>query len=297
MPLTQVKARFIIESGMYNLSAVLTVSDVYNFTISSTNATVICTSVTAKFEFNRVQNVYVSGMVFQGCRNGAAVQITAATSTAIIGSLFIRNSGGIQISQVTRAIVMGNNFTENSVSCLQVSDSSITINANIFTKNRRNCLQASASTLIIDDGNFTENGNCLHVSSSSVTINDSKFYKCVSFDYRDGGRAIYASNSIILINRSYFSKNVAHRDGGGAIYTQNSNLAIESSEISHNQAIHSDGGAIRQTYDYYYHHANNGLQLNNTILLKTEPIPEEQLQCIMIFSGLREIFSSKLMAQ
>ena len=113
---------------MYNLSTVLTVSDGYNFTMSSTNATVTCTSATARFEFNRVQNVYVSGMIFQGCRNGAAVQITAATSTAIIGSLFISNYDGIQISQVTRAIVMGNNFTENDGSCLRASDSSIMIN-------------------------------------------------------------------------------------------------------------------------------------------------------------------------
>jgi hypothetical protein len=38
---------FLIEPGMYNLSTVLTVSDGYNFTMSSTNATVTCTSVTA----------------------------------------------------------------------------------------------------------------------------------------------------------------------------------------------------------------------------------------------------------
>ena len=182
---------FIIEPGVYNLSTVLTVSDGYNFTMSSTNATVTCISATASLEFNRVQNVHISGMTFQGCRNGAAVQITAATNTAIIGSLFIRNSAGIQISQATRAIVMGNNFTENHVSCLQASDSSITIDGNIFTKNRGSCLQASASTLTIDDGNFTDNGICLHVSSSSVTINDSKFYKCVPSIYQYGGGAHY----------------------------------------------------------------------------------------------------------
>ena len=59
---------FLVEPGMYNLSTVLTVSDGYNFTMSSTNATVTCTSDTARFEFNRVENVYISGMTFQGCR-------------------------------------------------------------------------------------------------------------------------------------------------------------------------------------------------------------------------------------
>ena len=75
---------FLVEPGMYNLSTVLTVSDGYNFIMSSTNATVTCTSTTAKFEFNRVENVYISGMTFQGCRNGAAVQMSRVTSTVII---------------------------------------------------------------------------------------------------------------------------------------------------------------------------------------------------------------------
>ena len=56
---------FIIEPGMYNLSTVLTVSDGYNFTMSSTNAIVTCTSASAKFEFNVVENVHISGMTFK----------------------------------------------------------------------------------------------------------------------------------------------------------------------------------------------------------------------------------------
>ena len=108
---------FLVEPGMYNLSTVLTVSDGYNFTMSSTNATVLCTSATARFEFNRVENVYISGMKFQGCRNRAAVQM----------------------SRVTRAvIIMRSNFTENQGNCLQASYSaSITINESNFYDNGR----------------------------------------------------------------------------------------------------------------------------------------------------------------
>ena len=63
---------FLVELGVYDLSTVLTVSNGYNFTMSSTNATVTCTSATARFEFNTVENVHISGMTFQGCRSGAA---------------------------------------------------------------------------------------------------------------------------------------------------------------------------------------------------------------------------------
>ena len=76
----------LIEPEIYDLAIVQTVSDGYNFTMSSTNATVIsmCTIDTAKFEFSRVENVYISGMIFQGCRNGAALQMTTVMQAIII---------------------------------------------------------------------------------------------------------------------------------------------------------------------------------------------------------------------
>ena len=61
----------LVESGMYNLSTVLMLSDGYNFTMSSTNATVICTLLNARFEFNRVENVHIRGVTIRGCRNTA----------------------------------------------------------------------------------------------------------------------------------------------------------------------------------------------------------------------------------
>ena len=56
----------LVELEMYNLSTILMVSNGYNFTMSSTNATVTCTSATAQFEFNTVENVHISGITFQG---------------------------------------------------------------------------------------------------------------------------------------------------------------------------------------------------------------------------------------
>jgi hypothetical protein len=75
---------------MYNFSTVPTVSDAYNFTMSSTNATVTCTSAIARFEFNRVQNVHISGIAFQGCRN-TAIRMSQVTSANIVRSTFTGN--------------------------------------------------------------------------------------------------------------------------------------------------------------------------------------------------------------
>jgi hypothetical protein len=95
--------------------------------MSSAGVTVTCTSATARLEFYRVENIHMSGVTFQGCRNGAAVQIITATNTAIIGSLFIRNSAGIQMAQVTRATVMRSNFTQNNGNVsFEASNSAVT---------------------------------------------------------------------------------------------------------------------------------------------------------------------------
>ena len=167
----------LIEPETYDLATVLTVSDGYNFTMSSTNAAVICTSSTAKFEFNRVENVYISGMTFQGCRNGAAVQISIVTGTVVVRNDFNRNNGAaLRMSSVLTAIVLRNNFTEN----------------------QGNCLHASSSSVIISESKFYDNGRAnyytgraISVSNSMVMINKSLFSNNTA--YCENGGAIYTT--------------------------------------------------------------------------------------------------------
>ena len=145
---------FLTEPGIYSLSTVLTVSDGYSFTMSSTNATVTCTSATARFEFNAVENVHISGMTFQGCRN-TAIRMTQVISASIVSSNFTNNQGGcLYMSQVTSASIMRSTFIGNQA----VSGSS---------------------------------GGCLYIASSSVTISESEFQN--NRAYYSGG-AIYASS-------------------------------------------------------------------------------------------------------
>ena len=114
---------FLIEPGMYNLSAMLTVSDAYNFTMSSTNATVTCTSATARFEFNAIENVYISEMTFQGCRN-TAIRMSQVT---------------IASASIMRSTCIGNQALSGSSrygGCLFIASSSITISESEFQNNR-----------------------------------------------------------------------------------------------------------------------------------------------------------------
>ena len=214
---------FIIEPGMYNLSTVLTVSDGYNFTMSSTNATVTCTSATARFEFNRVQNVHISGMTFRRCRNTA-----------------------ITMSQVTSATIMRSTFTGNqalsgssrSGGCLYiVSSSTVTISESEFRNNRA-----------------SHSGGAIYASLSTVGIKRSQFSYNTQ-EYRlggNGGGAIYTASSNITINGSKFTHNNVRSSGGGAICMRYSgNLQIINTTLTGNRAYDSyfsySGGAIYTT--------------------------------------------------
>ena len=215
--------------------------------MSSTNATVTCTSATAKFEFNRIENIHISGMTFQGCRNGAAVQMTTGTQAIIIRNNFIRNgAGAVQMTSVTRVVVINSNFTANQGNSLQISNSElVTVNKSSFSENHGNCLSA--------------------ISSSLVIINENRFYNN-GRAYSYTGRAVYAFNSMVVISKSFFNNNT-NRANGGAIYAYNSNITVDSSEFSNNTvtgtsySTTSSGGAI-------YVFSENGdfeLQINDTV--------------------------------
>ena len=200
----------LIEPEIYYLATVLTVSDGYNFTMSSTNATVTCTSATAKLEFNRVENVYISGITFRGCRNTA-----------------------IRILQVTNASVVGSSFFDNQVSgsggCMHIDSSSVTISESVFhnctcqTYGNGGCMYITSSSITIGNSEFRNNqasygsGGCLYISSSSVTITESELHNNSGF-YTGGGISAHSSTAIIY--RSQFSFNAQeyyYGSGGGAI--------------------------------------------------------------------------------
>ena len=178
----------LVEPGIYNLSTVLTVSDGYNSTMSSTNATATCTSATAQFEFNAVENVHISGITFQRCRN-TAVRMLQITSASIVSSNFIDS----------RAF-FGSYCSVNG-GCLYITSSSVTISESEFRNNRA-----------------YYSGGAIYTSSSIVRIDRSQFsFNIQEVYYSSGGGAIYAQQSNITVDSSVFDNN--NGGYGGAIYS------------------------------------------------------------------------------
>ena len=137
---------FLIEPGSYSLSTVLSVSNGYNFTMSSTNATVMCTSTNARFTFDTVENVYISGMTFQGCYT--AIQMTSISLATLTNSYFISN-------QILTAV---SNFERNHGGALYLATSSVEISECEFRNNRA-----------------YYSGGAIYATSSNITINRSVF--------------------------------------------------------------------------------------------------------------------------
>ena len=196
---------FLVEPGTFNLSTHLTVSNRYNFTMSSTNATVVCTSSAAQFVFSSVENVHISGMTFHRCRNGA-----------------------IQISRVTMANIVNSYFNENGYS--------------IYSSTSRGGLYVTTSTVSVTDCRFENNqayrGGAIYAESSEISINGSTFnYNRV----RHYGGGIYSYYSTITVDGSTHNQNSAGRDGG-AIYNYRGYICTTNTVFSYNRA--RNGGAM-----------------------------------------------------
>ena len=78
---------FQFEPGTHYLHDVLSVSNGYNLTMSSTNATVICTAVAGRIAISSVENVHISGMTFRWC-NDTVITMSSVTRASIVGNTF-----------------------------------------------------------------------------------------------------------------------------------------------------------------------------------------------------------------
>ena len=213
---------FLVEPGTYSLSTVLTVSNGYNFTMSSTNATVACTSSTAQFIFDTVENVLISGVTFQACTGTTVRMSSVSNATVLNGSSTAQftfdSVENVHISEMTFPVIATTAVAMSSVSNATVlfgsSNAKFTfstvenvhIRGMTFQKCKNTAVKMSTVTRAeIISSNFIDNnryrysysdGGGLSVSSSFITIIDNEFQNNVA--YCRGG-AIYASSSTLEI--------------------------------------------------------------------------------------------------
>ena len=212
---------FQFEPGTHYLHDVLSVSNGYNLTMSSTNATVICTAVAGRIAISSVENVHISGMTFRWC-NDTVITMSSVTRASIVGNTFSTNrkwygfGGCLSLTSTSVTItdcVFDNNYGYFGGGGILATLSNITVSRSVFTYTGSGVIEASASNITIDsctciNSSASRNKGIVYVtSSSSITIDRSTFSKT------NNNRAISSVNSNVMINRSSFS----HNSYGGAI--------------------------------------------------------------------------------
>ena len=200
----------IIEPTTYSHSQRLTIANGYNFTMSSTNATIMCTSTSGNFHLNSFDNIHISGITFRGCHNA------------------------ITLTRVSRGVITNCNFEGN-----RATNGRYSAGPCIF-------LQYSTS-VIVNTSEFRNNRASYHGGAifaqfgSRVTVYSSIFSDNAVI-HETGGAIFGRENSDVIVYNCTFIQNTA-RLGGGAILTDRQ-FGVTNSVFINNRVRAGNGGAV-----------------------------------------------------
>ena len=200
----------IIESTTYDHSQRLTIANGYNFTMSSTNATIRCTLTAGHFLLSSFDNVHISGIKFQGCHNAIA------------------------LSRVSRGFITNCNFVGN-----RARSGRYAAGPCIFLEH--------STSVIVNNSEFRSNHASYHggaifaQSGSRVTVYNSIFSDNIVV-YETGGAIFGRGNSDVIVHNCTFVRNTA-RLGGGAIRTDRL-FGVTNSMFINNRVTAGNGGAV-----------------------------------------------------
>ena len=241
---------FELHPGNHRLDSQLSVSDINYFTMrANTSATVTCSrQIYTPFYFNRLQQIYVSGITFVGCR--------------------------MELYYITNATFERSSFVNSARCCpsgavLYAYYSSVLIRQCIIFNNRiiRGATYGHGSTFRIEQTMFRFNYPCCgdgyggaiyYVGSGNMDILNSNFSSnSVHYNGGNGGHggAVYFDGGNITVTNSTFINNTANGGGGGAISSARryTNISLVNNIFSHNTAAYC---GVMEVTEFYHYHVN-----------------------------------------
>ena len=248
---------------------------------TSSSATIICNGKSGRLDFEYIQNVHISGLVFLGC-GGNKVQ--SVSSFILEDSSFQgqkNHSGSALMFNKTTARIIRSEFNSNSGSytavrwpwnLLSTGGAIIVNNSNIII------IQSTFG------GNFAQLGGSIYGNhSSNITVINCTFDGTSSTNLTRFGGGVYAQNGVsVTIEESYFY-NYKVTDCGGAIYaclteapgSNSARVNIASSHFFNNLA--SNGGALfagTSTLDNLY-------KICNVMVLESSRITSDEFSTVV----------------
>ena len=234
----------IMESGTHTLSSELSLSNIFNFTItpldSNSSPTVTCTTGSnsdagGRLLLTSISHVQLQGVSFVNC--GSSTFGTNGNSVLMNDMLFL-NAGDIAIRNMSNSVQLNNVTFTNSHTTTIETVNSVQLRNISFSESER-IYVGSAGEVSIEDSTFRGGSkSALRLAGiiSAATVVRCLFYDNIRVDggFTDSslGGAIYIYNATVSIAGSIFDNGWA--GGGGAIYAYLANVVIDGNTFTDN---------------------------------------------------------------
>ena len=238
----------VMESGTHTLSSELSLSNIFNFTITpldsnSTNPTVACTTSSnsnagGRLLLTSITHVQLQGVSFVDC---ASSTFGTNGNSVLINDVSFINGGGMTIRNMSNSVQLNNvTFTNSNTTAIEIVSSARL--RNISFSEGEKVYMLSAGEVSIEDSTFH---GCSKSALRLVGIISATVERCWFYDNRyfgdvSFGGAIFIYNATVLISGSIFNNGWA--SGGGAIYAYIANVVIDGSTFTRNSG---NDGAVR----------------------------------------------------
>ena len=251
--------------GEHSLDSTVLIENINIFYISSesydSNVTIICNHSSARFEFNNVSIVHISGLTFIGCTGNKFINISqftledsqfigqkSITGTALelveTSAVFVRtefsHNYGNKVAFVycnnvypPRPSDYSNQVTATAGGAITSTHSNVTIIGSAF---ERNSAQVGGAIFAELQSNITMI-KCTFIGNQAIPLQSYKY--CYA-----GGGVLYSDNgSSVEVQNSKFEHNTAHWHGGIMALGSHSNITITNSYFISN-SVHYFGGVL-----------------------------------------------------
>ena len=239
---------------------IITFLSVKSSTIFHSDTLITCHR-SAKFTFEAINVVGISGLVLLGCMNNEVTRVEQFTLEDCTLQGQGRDGTGLQLNDVSTANITRSSFSFNTgreilffEDILRLGGAIIIINSTLgVTISDCRCNNNSISG---DRGG----GGAVFAFLSRITVDNSTLFSNTVIGVGGAGAAVFAASSHITITNSSFYNNTVTGDGGsgGAVYALVSELTVINSRLISNTvtgdvggyggAVYADSGPIIVVY-------------------------------------------------
>ena len=195
----------ILENGTHALTTQFALNNLYNWTLITTDATILCSGMHYQLQFRSIEHIVIDGVTFQSCGYYSNIH-NLGTSISIANSRFL-DCGLLNIHSIADSVRFKNVYSRSSFAMSIRNVSKLTIENSTFENGQGHFTidpaPGIATHMVITDSNFhggtSEAIRCHLTQSSTVFISGCNFTSNL--------RGVYIRGAVTTLVNSNFTKN------------------------------------------------------------------------------------------